>query len=149
MITLTPQEEALNRFEYRLRCVWKPDDGEDIVTWLESNIKSIPFSPMPSGFLVEETPWLKDVLRSYADPEVFLTQVIAPIQSGKSLSAEMLSCYIIARQPAPTLYINDTNDNAMDWMRTRLRVLWENTPNVRDKLPTGEEKKKSSTFLSG
>lgn len=141
----TPQEEALARFERRLRAVWKPDDGGDIVDWLEENIKSIPFSPMPSGFLVGETPWLKEVLRSYADPEVFLTQVIAPIQSGKSLSAEMLSCYILARQPAPTLYLNDSNENATDWLATRLRVLWDNTPAVKNRLPAGEIGKKNTT----
>ena len=119
-----------DELESRLRKVFLPDEGGDIVDWLEKNIRQIPFSPMPAGFRAKETPWLMEPLRACADPEKRLVQIIAPIQSGKSLLAEMLSCYIIARQPAPTLYLNDTNDNAADWMKTRLRVLWENCPPV-------------------
>ena len=128
-----------------MRRVFKPDEGGDIVSWLEENIRSIPFSPMPAGFRAKETPWLIDPLRACANPEIRLTQIIAPIQSGKSLAAEMLSCYILARQPAPTLYLNDTDGNAADWMKTRLRVLWENCPPVMKKLNKGEEKAKSDT----
>jgi phage terminase large subunit GpA-like protein len=134
-----------DELESRLRRVFKPDEGGDVVSWLEANIKQIPFSPMPAGFRAKETPWLIEPLRACADPEKRLVQIIAPIQSGKSLLAEMLSCYILARQPAPTLYLNDTNDNAADWMKTRLRVLWENCPPVMSKLPKGEEKSKSDT----
>jgi phage terminase large subunit GpA-like protein len=135
----------IDNLEARMRRVFKPDEGGDIVSWLENNIRSIPFSPMPAGFRIKETPWLAEPLRSFADPEKRLIQVIAPIQSGKSLAAEMLSCYILARQPAPTLYLNDTDANAADWMKTRLRVLWENVPQVMAKLSKGEEKSKSNT----
>jgi phage terminase large subunit GpA-like protein len=59
--------------------------------------------------------------------------------------AEMLSCFIIARQPAPTLYLNDQDANAADWMQSRLRVLWENVPPVLAKLSKDETGKKSGT----
>jgi hypothetical protein len=59
--------------------------------------------------------------------------------------AEMLSCFIIARQPAPTLYLNDQDSNAADWMQSRLRVLWENVPPVLAKLSKDETGKKSGT----
>lgn len=145
---MTPAQKELigDKLEARLRKVFRPDDGGDIVAWLQANIRQIPFSPMPSGFRVRETPWLAEPLRACADPELRLVQIIAPIQSGKSLMAEMLSCYIIARQPAPTLYLNDTDANAADWMQTRLRVLWENVPPVLAKLQKDETDKKSGTI---
>ena len=144
---MTPaQKEAIaDQLEARIRKVFRPDEGGDIVSWLESNIRQIPFSPMPSGFRVAETPWLAEPLRACADPEVRLVVTIAPIQSGKSLMAEMLSCFIIARQPAPTLYLNDQDSNAADWMQSRLRVLWENVPPVLAKLSKDETGKKSGT----
>ena len=134
-----------DELEYKLRQVFKPDDGTDIVTWLEENVKQIPFSPMPAGFRIKHTPWLAEPLRACVDIEKRHIHIIAPIQSGKSLAGELLSCYIIARQPAPTLYLNDTDDNAYDWIQSRLRVLWENTPEVLKKLNKGEEKSKSDT----
>lgn len=141
---MTPaQKEAIgHKLEAKLRRIFKPDDEGDIVDWLQENIRQIPFSPMPSGFRVRETPWLAEPLRACVDPEIRLVQVIAPIQSGKSLMAEMLSCFIIARQPAPTLYLNDTDDNAHDWMTTRLKVLWENVPPVLARLAKDETGKK-------
>jgi phage terminase large subunit GpA-like protein len=144
-MTPADKEKIGDRLEAKLRKVFRPDDGGDIVKWLEDNIRQIPFSPMPSGFRVAETPWLAEPLRAFADPEIRLVQLIAPIQSGKSLAAEMLSCFIIARQPAPTLYLNDQDSNAADWMQSRLRVLWENVPAVLSKLTKDEEKKKAGT----
>jgi phage terminase large subunit GpA-like protein len=137
-------KQVANKLEARLRRVFKPDDGGDIIDWLQKNVKQIPFSPMPSGFQVAETPWLMEPLRAAVDPEVRLQVNIAPIQSGKSLMGELLSCYIIARQPSPTLYLNDTNDNATDWMQNRLRILWQNVPPVMAKLPKAEKESKSS-----
>ena len=65
---MTPaQKEAIaDRLEARIRKVFRPDEGGDIVAWLEENIRQIPFSPMPSGFRSAETPWLIEPLRAWA-----------------------------------------------------------------------------------
>lgn len=136
----------LDRFEKRLRDVWRPDEGGDIVKWLEENIKQIPFSPMPAGFNADETPWLKEPLRAIANDAFRLVQIIAPIQSGKSLMAELLSCYILTRVPAPTLYLHDTDDNAQNWIQTRLKVLWDNCPPVKEKIGEAIIKGKQNSF---
>ena len=140
--------KPIDRFEDRLRKIWKPDDGGDIVAWLEQNISQIPFSPMPAGFNASETPWLREPLRAIANDEFRLVQIIAPIQSGKSLMLELLSCYILTRVPAPTLYLHDTDDNAVNWMSTRLKVLWDNCKPVKDKIGDTVIKGKGTTFQS-
>lgn len=136
----------VERFEKRLRGVFQPDEGGDIVKWLQDNIKQIPFSPMPAGFNADETPWLKEPLRAIANDEFRLVQIIAPIQSGKSLMAELLSCYILTRVPAPTLYLHDTDDNANNWISTRLKVLWDNCPPVKEKIGEQIIKGKQNSF---
>lgn len=138
--------QPIDRFEKRLRDLWRPDEGGDVVGWLEENIKQIPFSPMPQGFNPKETPWLMEPLRAIVNDEYRLVQIIAPIQSGKSLMAELLSCYILARNPAPTLYLHDTDDNAINWVQTRLKVLWENCPPVKDKIGDAVLKGKVQSF---
>jgi phage terminase large subunit GpA-like protein len=143
---LSDKNILADKLEAKIRKAFRPDEGGDIVAWLEKEVRQIPFSPMPSGFRVEHTPWLIEPLRAMVDPEIRLCQLIAPIQSGKSLAAEMLSCYIIARQPAPTLYLNDTDGNADDWLKTRLRVLWENVPKVLERLNKDETDRKSQTI---
>lgn len=130
-----------NKFESELRAVMAPDDGLDIVDWLEKNVRSIPYSPMPGSFRCAETPWLAEVLRACVDPEVRLVCVQAPIQTGKSLVAELLTCYINAKAPSPTLVLQDTDPNAKDWITTRLKSLWENCPPVSDVWPADERNK--------
>lgn len=138
--------QPIDRFEKALRGVWKPDTGGDIVDWLQDNIKQIPFSPMPAGFNADETPWLKEPLRAIANDEFRLVQIIAPIQSGKSLMAELLSCYILTRAPAPSLYLHDTDDNADNWISTRLKVLWDNCPPVKAKIGEAVIKNRNNSF---
>lgn len=143
---MTPEEKKVlaDRFEARLRAVFRPDDGGDIVKWLVDNVRQIPFSPMPSGFKVDETPWLAEPLRAAANPAIRILWVIAPIQSGKSLMLELLSCFIVARQPADTLYLTDTEPKADDWLQSRLRRLWNNVPAVLKKLKKDETGKKAN-----
>jgi phage terminase large subunit GpA-like protein len=138
--------QPIDRFEFKLRRIFQPDDGGDIVEWLRNNIKQIPFSPMPAGFNPDETPWLKEPLRAIANDEFRIVQIIAPIQSGKSLMAELLSCYILTRVPAPTLYLHDTDDNADNWIMTRLKVLWDNCPPVKEKIGEAIIKNRHNNF---
>ena len=76
------------------RDVLRPSSEGDIVAWLEANVRAIPDSPMPGPFRADRTPWVRDALRIAADPEVQLLTVLASIQSGKSLFARLLACWI-------------------------------------------------------
>ncbi|CAB5217800.1 Bacteriophage lambda, GpA [uncultured Caudovirales phage] len=121
-------------FEDRLRKILSPDPDGDIVTWLEKNIKTIPYSPMPGPFRISNTPYLAEIFRALTDPEIESVAVMGPVQSGKSLIPELFSAYIPCRSPGPTIIFQDTNNNAQDFQQTRLRPLWEANPVTREML---------------
>ena len=136
----------LKDFEYQLRSIFSPEEITDIVEWLEKNVHSIPYSPIPGAFRVQETPWIAEPLRACTDPENKLVALMAPIQSGKSTTLELLSCYIVAKMPGPSLFLQDIDPNAKDWHDSRLLELWKNCPPVQQKVNVNASRKEVTVF---
>lgn len=139
-------QSRVDHFEALLRRRFHVEESEDIIDWLKKNIRSIPYSPMPGGFRTTETPWLEEILRAFIDPEIRVCTVKAPIQSGKSMALELLLCWIIARQPGPTLYLQDQDPNARDWYETRLVPLIDNCPPAQSQMNRKDSRWQSSKF---
>ena len=132
--------DALALFDARLRDMLAPSDAADIVDWLESSVPSIPYSPNNGPFTRDSAPWMIEPLRACTDPEVRLVMLLACIQASKSQLLELLTAHIVAREPGPTLCLQDNDLNAKDWATSRLHVLWGAMPRVSakvgaDKLP--------------
>ena len=129
------------------RGVMRPAYSGDPVEWLEANVTAIPDSPMPGPFRSERTPWIAEALRIAADPETRLLTILASIQSGKSLLARLLSCYVIANQPGPTMILQATDAEAKDFSIRYLRPVWNNCPPVKAKFKNDDmERSTTSDF---
>lgn len=140
------QTRTLDLLEARLRAVFKPEEADDIIEWLEKNVHAIPYSPMPGPFRASSSPWIVEPLRATVDPELKLVAILAPIQSGKSLILELLSCYLISKMPGPTLYLQDTDPNAKDWFQSRLRELWDHCPPTQSRHKPDESSALAQVF---
>jgi len=130
--------EATEAFDSRIRAMLTPADGGDIVDWLEKAVPAIPYSPNNGPFRRESAPWIIEPLRACVDPEVRLCVLLACIQASKSQLLELLTGHIVAREPGPTLCLQDNDLNAKDWATSRLHVLWGAMPEVSAKV--GAEK---------
>ena len=128
------------------RGVLAPTDAADPVEWCEENVLSIPDSPLPGPFRSDRTPWIGEALRLATDPETRLVTVLASIQSGKTLFARLLSCIIAARNPGPTLILQDNDQNARDFNLTALRPLWDNCPAVMARIKPEMERSSTVAF---
>jgi len=128
------------------RGVLAPTDAADPVAWCEENVLSIPDSPLPGPFRSDRTPWIGEALRLATDPETRLVTVLASIQSGKTLFARLLSCIIAARNPGPTLILQDNDQNARDFNLTALRPLWDNCPAVMARIKPEMERSSTVAF---
>lgn len=131
--------DGLAAFERAIRNQVAPADDCDIIEWLEKNVPKIPYSPNNGPFRRESAPWLIDPLRACVDPEVRMVQILACIQAGKSMLLEFLTAHILAREPGPTLALQDKDENAKDWSESRLHQLWSVMPAVVDKIGRDEK----------
>ena len=123
--------------------------------WCEEHIEAIPYSPVPGGFRSANSPWIREPLEALADPAVSLVSIIAAIQAGKTMTAELGSCWIAANAPGPMLWLDQTDADAKDQMENRLQVLWKQCAPVRDILPKQQGadrhklKRNSVSFMNG
>jgi len=75
------------------REAWRPPDRQPAWAWAEEHIRSIPYSPMPGRFRIENSPQIREVLDAITDPKVRLVSIIAAVQSSKTTAPEVALCY--------------------------------------------------------
>jgi len=101
---------------------------------------------MPGRFRSENSPWLREVMQALVDPRVRLVSILASIQSSKTTAPELTLCYIIANLPGPTLWLDQTDDDAKDQSESRLQKLFDECQPVKDLFPGNRHKKRNTTI---
>lgn len=115
--------------------------------WCEENVKNIPYSPIPGHFKSANSPWVRGVMEAMADPDIRLVSIVAPVQSSKTISAELCLCYIVANFPGPCLWLSQTDADAKDQAEARLHKLFSECDAVKKLFPADRHKKKTQTVF--
>lgn len=115
--------------------------------WCEENVKNIPYSPIPGHFKSANSPWVREVMEAMADPDIRLVSIVAPVQSSKTIGAELCLCYIVANFPGPCLWLSQTDADAKDQAEARLHKLFSECDAVRKLFPADRHKKKTQTVF--
>ena len=115
--------------------------------WCEENVKNIPYSPIPGHFKSANSPWVREVMEAMADPDIRLVSIVAPVQSSKTIGAELCLCYIIANFPGPCLWLSQTDADAKDQAEARLHKLFSECDAVKNLFPADRHKKKTQTVF--
>lgn len=115
--------------------------------WCEENVKNIPYSPIPGHFKSANSPWVREVMEAMADPDIHLVSIVAPVQSSKTISAELCLCYIVANFPGPCLWLSQTDADAKDQAEARLHKLFSECDAVKKLFPADRHKKKTQTVF--
>lgn len=115
--------------------------------WCEKNVKNIPYSPIPGHFKSANSPWVREVMEAMADPDIRLVSIVAPVQSSKTISAELCLCYIVANFPGPCLWLSQTDADAKDQAEARLHKLFSECDAVKKLFPADRHKKKTQTVF--
>ena len=136
-------------FETALRSVLAPDPHRNPVDFLENNVKRIPYSPKAGPFRIDSTPHLREPLEALADPSLLEHGWQGCVQSGKSWGIEAMSCMIPVLWPGPTLILQARDKDAVNYVKTRLSLLWNSVPKVRDLIGEDGVTKDGSIIFKG
>lgn len=126
---------------------WKIPEQISPWKWCELNIKNIPYSPIPGHFKSANSPWVREVMEAIVNADIREVSIIAPVQSSKTVSAELCLCYIIANFPGPCLWLSQTDADAKDQAESRLHKLFEECDAVKNLFPFDRHKKKTQTIF--
>ena len=125
---------------------WRPPDRSPPWVWAQNHIQSIPYSPVPGRFRIENSPFIREPLEAITDPAVRQVCIIASVQSAKTTASELSLCYVIANLPGPTLWLNETDDDAKDQSESRLQKLFEECEPVKALFPRDRHKRRNTTI---
>ena len=128
------------------REAWRPPDRQPAWAWAEEHIRSIPYSPMPGRFRIENSPQIREVLDAIIDPKVRLVSIIAAVQSSKTTAPEVGLCYMIANLPGPALWLDQTDEDAKDQSESRLQKLFEECEPVKALFHADRHKRRNQTI---
>lgn len=115
--------------------------------WCEENVKNIPYSPIPGHFKSANSPWVREAMEAMSDPDIRIVSIVAPVQSSKTISAELCLCYIVANFPGPCLWLSQTDADAKDQAEARLHKLFSECDAVKKLFPADRHKKKTQTVF--
>jgi phage terminase large subunit GpA-like protein len=132
------------RLQQIWREAWRPPDRRPPWAWAEDNIRGIPYSPIPGRFRADNSPWLKEPLEALVDPTVRVITLLASVQSSKTTVAEVGLCYIIANLPGPTLWLDQTDEDARDQAESRMGLLFGECQAVTSLFPPNRHLNKTA-----
>jgi phage terminase large subunit GpA-like protein len=89
---------------------------------------------------------MREPMEALVDPRIRIVSVIAAIQSGKTSVGELGLAHIIANNPGPTLWLDQTDDDAKDQSESRLQKLFDECAPVRALYPANRHKKRVATI---
>jgi len=136
----------MNLYSGMWRGVCEPPDRRPIWQWAEEHIRSIPYSPQPGAFRIENSLQIRDVFEAITDPRVRLVTIIAAVQASKTMVMEIALAYIVANMPGPALWLNETDEDAKDQSEARLQKLFDACEPVRRLYPANRHKKRNTTI---
>ncbi len=85
-------------------------------------------------------------MEALMDSKIRIVSIIAAIQSGKTSVGEFGLCHIIANNPGPTLWLDQTDDDAKDQSESRLQKLFDECDPVKALYPANRHKRRNTTI---
>lgn len=122
------------------RCFMVPETLT-IDQWIDANRVVPDYSPWPGKWDTLKVQWARKIMRDFTDPAVRQIVLMCGTQMGKS--EVMASClfYTIACDPAPTMWVMDSSDQAEVVMKDRIRPGIDASPTLNQYKPSDRSDK--------
>lgn len=120
--------------------VLRPAGRETVSEWADRNRVLGSGSAVPGRWRTSFTPYLREIMDSYDDPEIEEVAIIKPTQVGGTEACFNILARIIAGDPAPTMVVYPTIDVAEGVADDRLRPMVESCPALAERFDPGSKR---------
>lgn len=119
------------------------------VTECAEKYRVLPASNREGGiYKVSRTPFAKDIMDSFNDPEVEEITVMGSAQWAKTTIMENIIAYIIKNNPSNILVVFPTLDFCRRFSKTRLEPMIEDSPEIKKLVAKKKSRDSDNTILS-
>jgi len=114
------------------RRAWILPETLKVADWADAfRILDAETSAEPGPYQTSRTPYMREVMNAFCDPEVTEISVMASAQVGKSRSIENMIGWAIDREPGPALYIVPTEEAVEYVAQKRIKNMVTESPILR------------------
>jgi phage terminase large subunit GpA-like protein len=106
--------------EETARRAWRPADAREPWQWAEEHVKLDPTSPYQGYWKADISPWVKPLMQCFTDNEITDISVMCSAQSAKTQTMICLLMWALSEEPAPTMWVTSTAEEASFFMKTRI-----------------------------
>lgn len=131
---MTPSEELCRSYAE----AFAPPDRSPPWQWAERHVMVDPTSPFQGNWRSEISPWVRDIMETFADNRVETLTVMCAAQSAKTQTMICLMTWALSQDPAPAMWVTSTGDEASFFMKTRLVPTIQTCEPLRAQLVGGQ-----------
>ena len=114
--------------------------------WAEDHIIIDKQSSMPGQFSANTAPWTKEIMEVFADDSIREISIMCSAQSGKTQTMMILLAWAIAEDPGPAMWVLAAQDEAEDFMQTRLLPTLMDCQTIKRMMPKERSGKRKGTI---
>lgn len=127
------KSELLRALEAAAERVLRPPPSQTVSEWADAErVLSSEASAEPGRWRTDRTPYLRDFMNSFLDPDVTDTVGVFASQTGKTEALNNVIGYFIHRDPCPILMVQPTLSLASSWSKLRLVPMLRDSPSLRE-----------------
>lgn len=141
--------EKLNKVVRKVVGYFKPPETLTVSEWADKYRRLSPEnSAEPGKWKTSRTPYLKDIMDAFTDPNVHRITVAASSQVGKSEMEMNIIGYCIDNDPGPMMFVMPSiKPAAEDFAKRRIAPMIRDTPSLRSKVSEMKAKTTGNTVM--
>ena len=139
---------ALNAVIAKALRALKPPDDLSVSEWADKYRRlSVEASAEPGPWRTSRTPYLKEIMDAFSDPNVRHIVFVSASQIGKSETENNIIGYIIDQDPGSILFIQPTNGDAVEYSKLRIAPMIRDTPVLSQRISAPKSRDSGNTIL--
>ena len=110
--------------------LWPPPTTKTVSEWAEKTIR-LPSTEAEAGpFRLQRTPYLREPLDAFADPDVEQITLMCSTQVGKTTFELICMCYAFDQAPGRGIWVMPREEDAEYMLQGRLKPIIEQSPDL-------------------
>ena len=139
---------SLNKVVARALRALKPPDDVTVSQWADKYRRlSSESSAEPGPWRTSRTPYLREIMDAFSDPNVRHIVFVSASQIGKSETLNNIIGYIIDEDPGSILFIQPTNSDANEYSKLRIAPMIRDTPVLSRRIASPKSRDSGNTIM--
>lgn len=141
-------KKALNITVKKAVSNFTPPEQLTVTEWADKYRRLSPENSAEAGqWRTSRTPYLKEIMDAFTDPNVHRIAVAASSQVGKTEMEMNMIAYMVDIDPGPAIFVLPTVDNGKDMSKRRMAPMIRDTKPLKRKIASAKSRDSDNTLL--